>query len=282
MKKVLFSLLVGGVTAVVSQPQADAAQVAFWFYGHVTQVNNASNALPFSVTPGMPFAGRFSYDPSQGDGDVDSFPTGDTGTYSFTEVAGLSLVLHIGGHTITNRVDPGVWTGAVGLYDQFNDEDHYWISAGKRLSIDGQPFMPAPHQSSVSLYLSDRSKTALNSVAIPTAPPTLELFKDSREFLWGAYLDDGIPSQLFAVFGEITYITSDAQPVVTFVRLSPTSAQLRWPAPLAGFTVQSTTNLVNANSWQNVSEPVVDASGEHTVTVTISPNAPRYFRLKKP
>ena len=280
MKKLLFNLLVI-VMVAVSQQKADAAQVAYWFYGHVTGVNNNSNALPFSVTPGMPFSGRFSYDPLQGDGDVDSFPTGDTGTYYFTEVAGFSLVLHIAGHTITNRVDPGVWTGAIGLYDQYNDEDHYWISAGKRLSIDGQPFMPPPYQSSVSLYLSDWSKTALNSVEIPTAPPILELFKENREFLWGAYLDDGIPSQLFAVFGEITHITSETQPALTCLRLSPGSVQLKWPAPFAGFILQSTTDLASGN-WQNVSEPVVDANGEHTVTVSFSPSLPSFFRLKKP
>ena len=54
----------------------------------------------------------------------------------------------------------------------------------------------------------------------------------------------------------------------------------RLPAAFAGFTLESTTNLV-AGSWQSVTNPVViSAAGEHTVTVG-SMDTTRFFRLKK-
>ena len=267
--------------ALNAEPQPiSAAQVTYWFSGYVERVNNPSNALPFNVTIGMPFAGRVTYDTALVSlEDVHSYPAGDVGSYYFNSVAGLSAMLQIAGHTITNTADPSGFAGAMGLYDQYNDEDSLWMEAGKRLSIDGTPFLSPPYFSVISLFLSDDSKTAFNSVALPTNAPALASFAENREFTWGAYRDDGGPTRLFSVEGVLTSITSSEQVLLNYRPLPPDSAQLAWPASVSGFILQSSTNLATA-SWQDVPEPVVDVNGEHTVTVPAAGTA-TFFRLKK-
>jgi len=154
------------------------------------------------------------------------------------------------------------------------------VESGKRASIDGVPFLSPPYFSSSSLFFSDDSKTAFASVDLPTALPDLASFPDNHEIIWGAYRDDGRPTKLFSVEGVLNSVTSSEQVMLNCRPLSANSVQLAWPASFAGFTLESTTNLV-AGGWQSVTNPVViSAAGEHTVAVD-STGTTRFFRLKK-
>src|SRR5262245_44463160 len=91
-----------------------AAPVTYWFSGFVESIDNPSNALPFSVSVGTPFAAQLSYDPALiGSIYTNSYPEGDIGFYYFTNTAGYSIVFQIAGHTLTNFVIAGRGTGLV-------------------------------------------------------------------------------------------------------------------------------------------------------------------------
>jgi hypothetical protein len=261
---------------------APADQVTYWFSGLVTSVQNPSNAMPFNVSVGTPFAARLSYDASLiGYSNVNSYPDGEVGFYYFTNTAGYSMVFQIAGHTITNISRPGVFCGQVGIYDQYNNEDSYWseTGAGRTLTLDGSPYLSAPYFSVISVYLDDDSKSTFTSVAIPTNAPVLSSFGSHRDLTWGAYIDDGGPTRLFSVSGVFTDISLIEQVLLNYRVLAANAVQLHWPVTVSGFTLQSSTDL-SVNNWQAVTNGVLDINGEHTVTVT--PDHPaRCFRLIK-
>ena len=259
---------------------ATAAPVTYWFSGFVTAVNNASNAMPFSVNVGAPFTARLSYDPSLvASSNLNSYPEGDTGFYYFTNVDGISILFQIAGHTITNIVHPWRYAGLVGIYDRYNNEDSYWAQITGRLALDGTPYLDDPQFSVISIYLDDDSQTAFDSVALPTKAPALDKLKSHRDMVWGAYIDDGGPTPIFGVSGELTSITTTEQVQLNYRPLATGKAQLGWPVDLSGFTLQTSTNLSSTN-WQTVTNSVVDISVEHTVTVSNTVPA-RFYRLIK-
>jgi len=280
MNKVLLNLLFLALNAVVAQ-SAVAAQVNYWFSGQVTRVMNPSNALPFQVTEGMPFTGRVLYDTALvAQTMVAHFPSGDVGNYYFDNPKGLSIIIQIAGHTITNAADPSGYSGNITVDDRAAYSDTLAVESGKRASIDGIPFLSPPYFSSSSLFFSDSSKTVFASADLPTALPDLVSFPDNHEIIWGAYRDDGRPTKLFSVEGVLNSITSSEQVMLNCRPLPANSVQLAWPASFAGFTLESTSDLV-AGNWQSVTNPVViSAAGEHTVTVG-SMDTTRFFRLKK-
>jgi hypothetical protein len=279
MMKVKSTLVLGALlVALVSN--AAAAPVTFWFSGYVENVNNPSNAMPFGVAAGMPFAGHLTYDPALvGSTYTNSYPEGDLGFYYFTNTAGYSIVFQIAGHTITNVVIPGRNTGLVGVYDQYNNSDSYWAQSSGGLTLDGSPFLADPYFSGIYIYLQDNSKTAINTTDIPTNAPVLANFPDQRALTWGAYIDDGGPTRLFSVDGILTSVSTNELVLLNGRIVAPNTLQLGWPIILSGFTLQSRTNLA-AGNWQSVINPVVDINAEHTVTVPVTESA-GYFRLMK-
>jgi hypothetical protein len=272
--------LVLGALVVALVSDVSAAPVTFWFSGHVENVNNPSNAMPFGVAAGTPFAGQLTYDPALiGSTYTNSYPGGDIGFYYFTSIAGYSIVFQIAGHTITNVVIPGRHTGLVGVYDQYNNSDSYWAQSSGGLTIDGSPFLADPYFSGIYIYLQDNSKTAINTTDIPTNAPVLANFPDQRALTWGAYIDDGGPTQLFSVNGVLTAVSTNELVLLNCRVVAPNTLQLGWPATLSGFTLQSRADLT-AGNWQTVSNAVVDVNAEHTVTIPAAESA-GYFRLKK-
>jgi len=275
------SLLLALVTLVGSlATNAPAAPVTYWFSGVVVSVNNPSNAMPFSVSVGAPFTARLSYDPDFiGYSNLNSYPEGDVGFYYFTNTIGYSMIFQIAGHTITNTARAGYFSGSVGVYDQYDNSDSYWTESGKALTVDGIPFLSDPLFSVISIYLSDNTKTAFNSVALPTNAPALDQLATQRQLTWGAYIDDGKPTRLFGVSGVLTSVTLTEQVQLNVRSPSANTLQFGWPVNTSGFTLQSSTNL-SVTNWQTVNTPVVDINVEHTVTV--SPDVPaRFFRLIK-
>jgi len=280
MNKILFNLFLVVLNAGIAQ-SAVAAQVNYWFSGQVTRVMNPSNALPFEVTEGMPFTGRVLYDTALiANSTVAHFPSGDVGNYYFNDPKGLSIIIQIAGHTITNAADPSGHSGNITVDDRAAYSDTLTVESGKRASIDGIPFLSPPYFSSSSLFFSDNSKTAFASVDLPTALPDLANFPDNHEIIWGAYRDDGRPTKLFSVEGVLNSVTSNEQVMLNCRPLSANSVQLAWPASFAGFTLESTSDLVTG-SWQSVTNPAaISFAGEHIVTVEAA-SAVRFFRLKK-
>ncbi len=67
-----------------------------------------------------------------------------------------------------------------------------------------------------------------------------------------------------------------AVPPLEIVRVNATTAMLRWPDAFTGWAPASSTDL---GTFQPVLEPVVDAGGFHTVTVTVG-SEDTYFRLE--
>lgn len=257
-----------------------ADPVTYWFGGTVTDVYNPSNAMPFNISVGRRFTARLSYDPALvGSSNVTSYPEGDIGFYYFKNTDGFSILLQIAGHTVTNINNPSQNAGLVGIYDHYNNEDSYWAETGGSLTVDGVPYLDAPLFSVIAIYLSDRSKTAFDSVAIPTNAPALDKLTNSRQFSWGAYIDDGLPTRVFSVSGVLTSVTLTEQLQLNVQPLGPRTLRLGWPVAVAGFTLRSCTNLTTKN-WQTVTNAVVDINTEHTVTV--SNDVPeRFFQLTK-
>ena len=275
------SLLLALMTLVGSlATNAPAAPVTYWFSGIVESVNNPSNAMPFNVSVGAPFTAQLSYDPDFiGYSNLNSYPEGNVGSYYFNNAAGYSIIFQIAGHTITNTAREGYFSGSIGVYDQYNNSDSYWTDSGKALNVDGIPFLAAPLFSVISIYLSDDTKTAFNSAALPTNAPALDQLATQRQLTWGAYIDDGKPTRLFSIGGVLTSVTLTEQVQLNVRPASASTLQLGWPVTTSGFTLQSSTNLAITN-WQTVTTPVVDINVEHTVTV--SPDYPaRFFRLIK-
>ena len=273
-----FSILFGA-----SLPPVHAATVSFWFGGHITEVNDVSNALPFAVTGGMPFTGRVTYDAalvtSTGGR---SFPGGSSGQYYFETVAGCAMQLQIGGHVVANAdAQPGTYTAEIFVGDNANNEDVLLYSAlgGGGTLIDGNHFVVPPRFSTIDLDLADSTKLVLGDSSLPTAVPALAEFGNRREMRWHLSIDDGNPTHVFRVVGEVTAVGTNELVFLSQTRVGTEKLRLSWPAMNPGFSLQVCTNLTTG-VWQNVAEPVLQSSLEYSVTVS-SAGSYGFYRLKK-
>jgi uncharacterized repeat protein (TIGR03803 family) len=80
-------------------------------------------------------------------------------------------------------------------------------------------------------------------------------------------------------FGEGTVFSLFIPPKLTII-LSGANVILTWPTNAAGFTLQSTTNLVSAAVWTTNSPPPVVVNGQNTVINSIS-GTQQFFRLSQ-
>lgn len=264
-------LLVGGLTTT-----AAAAPVTFWFSGAITYINNPSNALPSGIVTGTPFSGRVTYEFIAG-----SYNTGFTnasGSRSnlyLTTLAGVSTLLQIGGHTLTNTATiPGLLTGSLHINDNYDNEDYFNFYTGfAGLALDGNIMT----NSYWSLYLKDSTKTAYTSATFPTNPPTLAAFQAKRDFGWT--LTDDQNNYIFSILGTLSTISTNELVALNFRRTGANTAQLGWPLAVSGYTLQSATNLATGQ-WTDVATPVTPLGMENTVTVSTT-GTPKFYRLKK-
>jgi uncharacterized repeat protein (TIGR03803 family) len=72
---------------------------------------------------------------------------------------------------------------------------------------------------------------------------------------------------------------SVSAPQLTIIR-SGTNVIVTWPINAAGFTLQSTTNLVSPAAWNTVSPGPVIVNGQNAVTNLVS-GAQRFYRLSQ-
>jgi hypothetical protein len=287
--KHLLARLKGSIAALalLLALRATAAPVTFWYAGYVKMIDNPSNALPFAVSEGMPFAGRLTYDSSLvtyaytnlvGSGSYSSFSTSDT--------AGYAVLFQIAGHVVTNKsAAPFSYVGQTFIGNNYQNEDtlQFSVGAGGDLQLDGAPLgnpnLVPPRFSSLTIELADQTQTALNHSGLPTAPPDLAKFGKRREIRWEFSLDDGNPTRLFGVSGTLTVLSTNELVFLTQTPLTNKTTRLSWPRLNSGFTLQTTTNIASGN-WQTATNAVTQNALENTVTVATG-GIPRFYRLKK-
>src|SRR5665213_1700611 len=89
----------------------------------------------------------------------------------------------------------------------------------------------------------------------------------------GGYNDNG------TVFSLSLGLVSAPAPTLTIVP-SGTNVVLTWPTNAAGFTLQSTTNLVSPVVWSTVSPGPIVVNGQNTVTNAVS-GTQKFYRLSQ-
>jgi len=270
------SIILAGAIVAASFGTTFAAPVTFWCSGTINYVNNPSNTAPSGVVVGTPFSVRFTYDIELGSymsGYVDL--SGSRSNAYFSTLSGNSVLVQMGGHTVTNLAFlPGYNTGSLHINDNYDNEDYFQIYSGHAgLAVDGNVMT----NTQVDLYLKDASKTAYNSSTFPTQGPEFAPFNTWRRLSWNRQDDHG--NFLFSIIGEVSQISTNELVSLNMRQLDSSTAQLAWPVGVSGFTLQSTTNLAGGN-WQNVAAPVVEVGMEQTVTVSTT-GAPQFYRLKK-
>jgi hypothetical protein len=276
-----FTLGLGLACTALVQPAAHAASVSFWFSGTISDVEDPGQSLPIAVHEGDTYFGHITYDTAKIASDyIRSFPSGDTATYYFDKAQGFQIEFYIAGHTITSVPPTEYYSGLVSVYDQYNNSDSLTFeSAHSKLLLDGSPFVSGNRFTLISLYLNDATKTALTSTVAPAQAPDLSLFGNSHYCSWGTYLDDGGPSRVYSVSGDMNAISADEIVLLNYHPLGGNQLRLEWPPIGLGYHLESTPSLTSPN-WQPVNEPVVDINAWHTVTVSSSAGT-RFFRLAK-
>ena len=259
-----------------------AAPVTFWYGGYITSIDDPSNAAPFAVKEGMPFTGKITFDGSLAESSsTNGVPGGLYSQHYFNSTAGYSMLFQIGGHVVMNAANQGSLTGDIIVGDQYNDRDVLWFETnpGGDILLDGAPFVTYPRFSGLNLNLEDDTTTALTSPALPTSAPDLAKFQSYRQISWGVYIDDGNPTQVFSVSGEITVISANEVVFLSQVKTAASTLRLSWPRSHSGFALQSTTNLPSG-PWDSVTNAIIDVGLEHTVTISTT-GPQRFYRLRK-
>jgi hypothetical protein len=279
----VFPIWIPLIIVVLLWSPSRAAQVDFWFSGVIESVNITSNGLPASIVEDQPFTGYLYYDTSMiGSSNLNYYPqpVGNRANYYFKSTTAFKFVVQVGGHTFANSNNPsGYNIGYVGIDDQSYGHDAFDVDTeSSTILLDGAEFLHYPEFAVLSLYLVDNTTNAYSSILIPTNPPSLAQFPGFGEIYIGGNYDDG-HTTLFTASGIITNITAVPQVMLNVRQLSPTTVQVAWPLLASGFTLQSKTDL-SPGQWQDVADPVVETSTDHTVTVT-STSGRQYFRLKK-
>ncbi len=258
-----------------------AAPVSFAFSGYLDRVDNPSNAVPASIREGATFNGVMTYDPAAPNA-IDITPATNLGDYYFSTDASFSLQVWIAGHEFRSQAPvPKVNFGAINVYYGANNNHALYYGMGYSSTLyDGAPFPGTYDQGGVELYFSDRSKTALSSDALLTAPPKLSRFPDSAE-LNIAFYQYKAPASLLYLTGIITNVTDLLAPSLTITPQPDGSLLLSWPLKFVGFLPQSNGSLEDESGWKDEEVLVVDTDTEHTAKIW--PDASRQFlRLRAP
>lgn len=187
-----------------------AAVVSFDFEGRIAFSQDPSNLLSGGFRTGDSFSGQIIYDTSKAQ---TSFAPG---VYYFLE--GGEITFTSGNHTFvgsTAASTQSCWPSAMNCIEPFNvavsdngpAEGDRVSYAAAYLTYDGQTAPGSPTRAALQLLLTDSSKTALSSNALPTAPPDLSAFDRHRVNLF-AYGQDFTAPPLYSIDAEVTSISA--------------------------------------------------------------------------
>lgn len=197
-------------TAAMSPQISQASVVTFDFAGTIVRSQDPSNLLSGGFKSGDAFSGRVVYDTSKAQ--TRFIP----GLYYFLEGGTISFTS--GGHTFTGSTAESTqscWPAAMNCIEPYvvavtdnntPDGDRLAYSAAY-LTYDGQTPPGSPARSNLQLRLTDSSKSALSSNALPTAPPDLSAFDRHGVYL-GASGPDFMAPPLYTIDAEVTSITA--------------------------------------------------------------------------
>jgi len=196
--------------AAMSPQISHAAVVTFDFAGTIVLSQDPSNLLSGGFKSGDAFSGRVVYDTSKAQ------TLFVPGLYYFLEGGTISFTSS--GHTFTGSTAASTqscWPAAMNCIEPYNvavvdngaaEGDRLAYSAAY-LTYDGQTPPGSPARSLLQLQLTDSSKSALSSNALPTAPPDLSAFDRHRVSLFANGPDFMAPS-LYYIDAEVSSITA--------------------------------------------------------------------------
>jgi hypothetical protein len=120
----------------------------------------------------------------------------------------------------------------------------------------------------------------------PPAPPGnsnsavgLSMFKNTNpNGTWSLFVDTDTYGQQGNIAGGWSLNISVVQPQLSISQVA-TNYQLSWPGANQNFQLQATTNIANSGSWTNVTNSQSVISNRFVVSVPVSTNGNRFFRL---
>jgi hypothetical protein len=254
-----------------------ATLVSWGFSGVINSTDHSGIALPSGIALGTPFSGIFTYDTALVE---PPYGTPDPGrrVYYFTNAAGLSVWLKVGGHTITSVTPPPdhallsiVIVADFGTTDEFGFDNSI-----SNFRLDGAAF-PEDAGGGFYLYLSDATKQAISSVGLPETAPVLSAFPTHHVIGFSVNSPQGF---FYNFRGTITNISAIPQPILEVRPKADGKVQVAWPRAARGYQLESAAEIKNA-SWQPVMAPMAESDAEFSVIVE-AVAARRFYRLTKP
>jgi subtilisin-like proprotein convertase family protein len=107
----------------------------------------------------------------------------------------------------------------------------------------------------------------------------LSMFKNSNPSgTWSLYVDTDAYGQQGNIAGGWSLNISVVQPQLAISKVA-TNYQLSWPGTNLNFQLQSTTNIALSGSWTNVTNSQSVISNRFVVSVPVSTNGNKFFRL---
>jgi hypothetical protein len=211
----------------------------------------------------------------------------DAGGYPADAVFALRL-RNLTGKTVTNfnlSYDSELWrnTGIINIMNNYFYVDplgtnttpvNYWTGGLTNLSFTtNQP----GYKVGGSEYATNQP-IAITNMAFLNVPLTTPWTEGG--ILWLVWEETNSISGAQGIAIDNLVFTTGTQPALK-VNQTGSSVVLSWPQMFAGYTLQSTTNIANKNSWQPVSPPPSPFDGMNLVTNTIS-GPGEFYRLLSP
>lgn len=111
------------------------------------------------------------------------------------------------------------------------------------------------------------------------APCTMSVFTNgSPGGTWSLFVDTDAVGDSGSIAGGWSLSIMVVQPTLAIAHVPPND-QFSWPSTNLNYQLQSNTNLLNSNSWANVTNNPVVISNRFVVSLPISTNGNKFFRL---
>lgn len=214
MKGKSLPTLLSAALGLLGAGSASAQIFSFSFTATVSGIFDTADYVPDAIQTGQSVTGMITYSTANL---ADAFP-GDpnNGVYRFTGAALGDLTMTVSlvtpGHTyaFTSVAEPATlnWVNEIQVETPADSSHRLSYSAGDPLR-DGSPLPATANGGFMSVSLSDPSRSALASDAVPTAVPSLTSYEDASWILNG-YTTGGVA--VWGISADITAITPVPEP----------------------------------------------------------------------